>query len=110
MRDGGGPDLAASRKQAQDRFDQLPNLSVGVFAARLRSQVREQQLDFAWFLGAGCSATSGIASARWLVHQWLDHLFADYERDNPKTLTREAWATRELGIWPSWSRPPSTAT
>jgi Tfp pilus assembly protein PilF len=98
MRDGDvASDPVAERKAAQRRFEELPALSVARFAARLCDQIKKQQLDFAWFLGAGCSVSSGILPASWLVRQWIDDLHKDYLRDNPTAGAHDEWASIEFG-------------
>jgi hypothetical protein len=41
----------------------LRTISASEFAERFAHGVRDKQQSFTWFLGAGCSVTSGIPSA-----------------------------------------------
>jgi tetratricopeptide (TPR) repeat protein len=54
---------------------QLPVISVREFAGRFANGVRETQQPFTWFLGAGCSKSSGILDAGGLVQKWVKELF-----------------------------------
>lgn len=66
------------------------------FAKTLRDETQERKAKFAFFLGAGCSVSSGIPTASTLVrHYWVprlkdrhpkdfaDHL-SDYDESNPE--------------------------
>ncbi|MEH6698917.1 MAG: SIR2 family protein [Brevundimonas sp.] len=44
------------------------------FAERLRERLVDNQQDVVWFLGAGCSISSGIKAAGGLVDDWLNKL------------------------------------
>jgi tetratricopeptide (TPR) repeat protein len=49
-------------------------ISAREFAGRFAHGVRDHQQSFAWFLGAGCSKSSGIQDASGLVEKWLAEL------------------------------------
>jgi protein O-mannosyl-transferase len=50
-------------------------ISAREFAGRFAGGVREHQQSFTWFLGAGCSRSSGIKDAGGLVEKWLTELY-----------------------------------
>jgi tetratricopeptide (TPR) repeat protein len=76
-------------------------MAASEFVARLREQAGERDRHYVFWLGAGCSVTSGIPAAgalvreQWLprlqrikdasgdIDQWATTLYPDYERDNP---------------------------
>jgi hypothetical protein len=49
----------------------LQTISPREFAGRFAAAIREQQQSFTWFIGAGCSKSSGILDAAGLVEKWL---------------------------------------
>lgn len=49
----------------------LQTISAAEFAGRFANGVRDNQQSFTWFLGAGCSRSSGILDAGGLVLKWL---------------------------------------
>ncbi|WP_339030205.1 SIR2 family protein [Bradyrhizobium symbiodeficiens] len=53
----------------------LPAISIREFAGRFADGVKVSQQPFTWFLGAGCSRSSGISAAGGLVDKWLRELF-----------------------------------
>ena len=57
----------ASKKKSAD----LKTIDVFEFACRLRMLAKDQDTRFVFFLGAGCSVTSGIPAAGELARQWL---------------------------------------
>ncbi|WP_287128784.1 SIR2 family protein [Candidatus Cyanaurora vandensis] len=79
----------------------LRRISVDEFARRLKDAVEQQDKRFAFFLGAGCSISSGIPSAgglvkdRWLprlhsfrtplqkLESWICEEFPGYDSDKP---------------------------
>src|SRR5208282_587257 len=67
----------------------LQVISAREFAGRFASGVRESQQSFTWFLGAGCSKTSGIMDAAGLVEKWLKEQY-DLEANPAKAF--DAWA------------------
>ncbi len=68
--------MAARRKQAiKSEPVELPAISIREFAGRFSNGVRVSQQPFTWFLGAGCSKSSGILDAGGLVEKWLKELF-----------------------------------
>jgi protein O-mannosyl-transferase len=86
-------------------------ISAHEFAARFANGVRTAQQSFTWFLGAGCSKSSGILDAAGLVNQWLAEQceyetsqndfdpwvkknFPSYDSDNPAKLYAKAFARR----------------
>ncbi len=46
-------------------------ISAREFARRFRSGVVLEEIVFLWFLGAGCSASSGVPTAAECVRRWL---------------------------------------
>lgn len=97
MHDGdAGNDPKAARAVAQAEFERLPLLTVARFAADVCDQVKQQEADFAWFLGAGCSASSGILPASWLVRGWLDELHRRHRIDHPDA-RRDDWVRSTFG-------------
>jgi Tfp pilus assembly protein PilF len=90
----------------------LQTISAREFAGRFASGVRVSQQSFTWFLGAGCSKTSGILDAaglveKWLREQyeleanpakafntWLKSNFASYDSENPAKHYAQAFARR----------------
>jgi hypothetical protein len=67
----------------------LQTISAREFAGRFANGVRVSQQSFTWFLGAGCSKTSGIMDAAGLVEKWLKE---QYELEANPTKTFDAWA------------------
>jgi len=59
------------------------------FGRRLHELVSEPDCSLVWFLGAGCSISSGIPGAAGLVRQWLPRLKRREEGDDAGW---EAWA------------------
>lgn len=53
----------------------LPTISIREFAGRFSDSIRVSQQPFTWFLGAGCSRSSGILDAGGLVQKWLRELY-----------------------------------
>jgi protein O-mannosyl-transferase len=90
----------------------LRTISPREFAGRFAASVREQQQSFTWFLGAGCSKSSGILDAgglveKWLVElhklqaapgesyeTWLKRAFGTYDPNSPAKLYAEAFEQR----------------
>jgi Tfp pilus assembly protein PilF len=66
----------------------LPTISAHEFAGRFARGVREHQQSFTWFLGAGCSISSGIMDAGGLVDKWLLEL---HELQDSSEQSFEAW-------------------
>jgi hypothetical protein len=66
----------------------LPTISAHEFARRFARGVREHQQSFTWFLGAGCSISSGIMDAGGLVDKWLLEL---HELQDSSEQSFEAW-------------------
>jgi Tfp pilus assembly protein PilF len=54
----------------------LVTISPIEFASRFARGVRDQDQRYTWFLGAGCSISSGIPAAGGLVEKWLRELQA----------------------------------
>ena len=72
----------------------LRKISADEFARRLKQTVDETDKRFAFFLGAGCSVSSGIPDAGGLVRDnWLPRL-RDFRAPDRKDL--EAWAKTEI--------------
>jgi hypothetical protein len=59
------------------------------FVRRLRVLLSEDDCNLVWFLGAGCSISSGIPGAAGLVRQWLPRLKAQEEGNDSNW---EEWA------------------
>ena len=94
------------------KSDSLLTISASEFAKRFASGIRISQQSFTWFLGAGCSKTSGIPDAgglveKWLAEQheleapvgkkfesWVKGAFPAYDPQNPATLYAAAFARR----------------
>ncbi len=53
----------------------IRKMDVGHFVRHLKQMLQEQEAQFAFFLGAGCSISSGIPGAKALVEQWLPRLY-----------------------------------
>jgi Tfp pilus assembly protein PilF len=64
------------------------------FGRRLHELVSEPDCSLVWFLGAGCSISSGIPGAAGLVRQWLPRLKRREEGDHAGW---EAWAKTRFG-------------
>jgi tetratricopeptide (TPR) repeat protein len=62
------PTSKSPKKPAQSG---LQTISAREFAGRFANGVRVTQQHFTWFLGAGCSKSSGIMDAAGLVEKWL---------------------------------------
>src|ERR1700684_136441 len=77
----------------------LRKMSASEFARRLKEGVSDQDRHFVFWLGAGCSVTSGITASSSLVRDvWLPRLHA--LRDTQEAI--EAWATKTFpGYQPS---------
>lgn len=74
---------------------QIGELDVGAFVRRLHSLVtKEEDCRIVWFLGAGCSVSSGIPTASGLVDRWLPQLHQSVTggRSEP-----HAWVAAEFG-------------
>jgi NAD-dependent SIR2 family protein deacetylase len=56
----------------------------------LPNSIRENQQSFTWFLGAGCSVTSGIPDAGGLVRKWLTEIYG-FQKRTAKDETFEVW-------------------
>jgi hypothetical protein len=67
----------------------LQTISAREFAGRFASGVQVFQQHFTWFLGAGCSKSSGILDAAGLVDKWLLEQFELEGRPAPNF---ESWA------------------
>jgi len=72
----------------------LRKISADEFARRLRSSTNETDKRYAFFLGAGCSISSGIPAAGSLVvDEWLPQLRALRSPNAPDLLL---WASQEI--------------
>jgi protein O-mannosyl-transferase len=67
----------------------LQTISAREFAGRFANGVRVSQQSFTWFLGAGCSKSSGILDAAGLVEKWLKE---QYELEANTTKAFDDWA------------------
>lgn len=67
---------------------ELPTISIREFAGRFSNSIRVSQQPFTWFLGAGCSKSSGILDAGGLVEKWTKELF---ELQGSLTSNFEQW-------------------
>lgn len=72
------------------RSIELPVISIREFAGRFANGVKVSQQPFTWFLGAGCSRSSGILDAGGLVEKWLRELF---ELQGNSGADFDAWLT-----------------
>lgn len=80
--------------KARRKLKPLRRISADEFARRLKQTVDETDKRFAFFLGAGCSVSSGIADAGGLVRDhWLPRL-RDLRAPQCKDL--DAWAKEEM--------------
>ena len=89
----------------------LREIHVQQFVRRFKDRITERGARFAFFLGAGCSISSGIPSAarlvrRWLVElkkedtgstddleEWVGEKFPNYDPDNPASSYAEVMKT-----------------
>jgi hypothetical protein len=55
-------------------FEELTAINVVEFVNRLKHSLTEHKQRVTWFLGAGCSVSSGIPTAGGLVERWLRDL------------------------------------
>jgi len=79
-------------------MSQIREMSVDEFARRLKSWVDAgQDCKFVFFLGAGCSISSGIQGAKTLVKQWLTRLKKLKTGDGTNAI---AWAKERYGDCP----------
>jgi hypothetical protein len=97
--------------------DTLRKITAEEFARRLKESSEEPDKRFAFFLGAGCSVSSGIPAAgrlvrdRWLprlkalksscqvdLDSWAKELFSGYESENAGDFYGEV--IQELFLWP----------
>jgi Tfp pilus assembly protein PilF len=69
----------------------LRAISASEFAQRFAHGVRDKQQSFTWFLGAGCSFTSGIGTAGGLVDKWLRELHK-FQKPKAKDEDFKDWA------------------
>lgn len=75
-----------------------PTLDLLPFVKRLRYLVTEHEdCGLVWFLGAGCSVSSGIPTAAGLVRQWLPQLKAR------ETGSEERWEPWAEGQFPGFA-------
>jgi hypothetical protein len=97
-----------SRSQATG----LQKITAHEFANRFAHSIRVSQQNFTWFLGAGCSKSSGILDAsgltqKWLSEEytlegtpganfdaWIKRHFPSYDPSNPAALYADAFARR----------------
>ena len=71
-------------------------LAAHEFVRRLRDMTEDRGRSFAFFLGAGCSVSSGIPAAAGLVRQWLARL-RDLRCPGAENL--QHWAAEEIGSY-----------
>jgi hypothetical protein len=57
-------------------------MTLQAFVRRLHGLLSEPDCNLVWFLGAGCSISSGIPGAAGLVRQWLPRLKRQEEGDD----------------------------
>ena len=67
-------------------------MSVLEFAHRLTESITDHEQPYVWFIGAGCSISSGIPAANGLVRKWLGEMHV-YERELYPS--QEAWLARK---------------
>jgi hypothetical protein len=67
--------IGAGKEPNESNSIELPVISLREFAGRFSNGVKVSQQPFTWFLGAGCSRSSGILDAGGLVEKWLRELF-----------------------------------
>jgi tetratricopeptide (TPR) repeat protein len=79
-------------------FDELTTIGVVEFVNRLRHCLTEHKQRVTWFLGAGCSVSSGIPTAGGLVDRWLRQL---YDLQGKHSRTYESWV---LEAFPQFDR------
>ena len=68
-------------------------MQVEHFVRHFKRMLQQQEGNFAFFLGAGCSISSGIPGARKLVEDWLPQLYEEMASDGE---SYEAWVEKEL--------------
>lgn len=84
---------------------QLRTITPLEFAKRLRQAANDHDKRFAFFLGAGCSISSGIPSAGQLVRNddadtdWLRQLYALRNAKSEVSDDIDDWARKELTHW-----------
>jgi protein O-mannosyl-transferase len=66
----------------------ITTISAEQFARRLKTALEDQDCRFAYFMGAGCSISSGIPGATGLVKQWL-----------PRLKVFETGTEKDLDVW-----------
>jgi protein O-mannosyl-transferase len=73
----------------------IDELDVGAFVRRLHSLVtKEEDCRMVWFLGAGCSVSSGIPTAAGLVDRWLPEL---HQSVTGGRIELQPWVAGEFG-------------
>lgn len=68
-------------------------ISASEFAARFAHSIREKHQHFTWFLGAGCSVSSGIPHAGSLAKKWMNEVF-EFQKNTTKEENFSSWVNR----------------
>jgi len=81
------------KKADKPKATNIPTYPAGEFVNMIHQQAKRRGAEFAFFLGSGCSVTSGIPDARSLTHEWLQIL---KDRKNAKDENLHVWAAKEF--------------
>ena len=80
----------------------MQKIPIKEFAGRIHdSLTRHSDNKLVFFLGAGCSISSGISSAGGLTKQWMDDL------KKAKGLAESAWEAYRHQHFPHWNDDPA---
>jgi len=82
-----------TKKDSQAPKSKIITYEVGEFVKIIHGKAQRKDAEFAFFLGSGCSVTSGIPDAKPLTHGWLEIL---KDRKGAKDEELHAWAAKEF--------------
>jgi len=66
--------MAGAKKKGGKRKTEMKTMGAEEFVRRLKVHIQDEDCRFAFFLGSGCSVSSGIPAAGELVKGWLPRL------------------------------------
>ena len=93
-----GPSMAHSTmvRSVKSTSEEVPmrELTAAAFAGRLHEMLEVPDCKLVWFLGAGCSISSGVPGAAALVNSWL-----------PRLKTRETGSDDDWQTWATTKFP-----
>jgi Tfp pilus assembly protein PilF len=85
--------ISRAKKSAESQSSPLQKITAKEFANRFAHGVGVSEQPFTWFLGAGCSKSSGILDASGLVEKWLSE---EYKLEGQTGPDFQSWAKTQF--------------